>query len=401
MTVPVSAGALHPGGGASIPDPSSILLVDPSLFTAPYDAALSAGLEACGLRPSWATRRLRPGEAAELGPDVTRLHFYPLSDGPRRSAGPRRGLKGVEHIDGMRRLLGLVGRGGVDLVHFQWLVLPRIDAFVMRRIRRRCPVVLTVHDTLPYNGKAVDRLQRDGFDAALKVADRLIVHTGTARQMLAARGIAAERIAVVPHGLLAPPARAEAARPRSDGRWRIVQFGKLQDYKGVDVLVEALGLLSREQRAGLSVVVAGEPLIDMAPLRARAEALGLTADTLEFRLFRHDDDAVAALLGEADAFVFPYRAIEASGVLFLVAAAGKWLIASDLGAFSTMIGHDGEAGALVGPGDPVALAAALDGSIGRVPSRRIADGVPGWPEIGMLTRAVYRDAARAWQAGDR
>ncbi|MGL1241035.1 hypothetical protein ACSTKS_23365, partial [Vibrio parahaemolyticus] len=43
-----------------------VLMVDPSLFTAPYDAALSGGLAQAGVRADWATRALRPGEEAEL-----------------------------------------------------------------------------------------------------------------------------------------------------------------------------------------------------------------------------------------------------------------------------------------------------------------------------------------------
>jgi uncharacterized MnhB-related membrane protein len=35
----------------------SALLVDPSLFTAPYDAALTEGLVGAGVEPTWSTRR--------------------------------------------------------------------------------------------------------------------------------------------------------------------------------------------------------------------------------------------------------------------------------------------------------------------------------------------------------
>ena len=39
--------------------PIEALLVDPSLFTAPYDAALTSGLVAAGVDPMWATRPQR------------------------------------------------------------------------------------------------------------------------------------------------------------------------------------------------------------------------------------------------------------------------------------------------------------------------------------------------------
>lgn len=373
----------------------NVLLVDPSLFTAPYDAALSRGLERVGIRPVWATRGLRAGEENLLGARARPI-FYGLSDGARRrSGGAWRAIKGFEHATGMRALTRLAEAERFYAVHLQWSLVPAIDRIAIRGLRKVAPVVLTVHDTTPFNGKAVSRVQRDGFDAVLHAVDRLIVHTDAGRSALVARGVPSSRIAVVPHGLL--PHSPGAATRVASTRWRIVLFGKLQDYKGADVLVEALGRLDAATRARLQVIVAGEPMIDLAPLKARAAALGIDGDTLEFRPRRLADAEVDTLIAEADAFVFPYRAIEASGVLFLVASAGKWLIASDLGAFSETIGHDGAAGALVPPGDVDALAGALAASVGRRPARDLSAEVPGWEQIAAMTVDVYRTAAAAWR----
>lgn len=382
-------------------DLTDVLLVDPSLFTGPYDAALSAGLEAAGAVPRWATRALRVGEEDDLG-ELRRLPiFYPFTDGPRRRVGGYwRSLKGIEHMVGMRSLIRRAR--SYDCVHFQWAVLPTIDERAINQIRRGRPVVLTVHDVTPFNGKAVARAQVNGFHHLLHSVDRLIVHTTGGRDTLIERGLSPEAIAVVPHGLLGSPAGsakpASSAQKAADRRWRVVQFGKIQDYKGVDVLVEALGLMTPAERARLRVTVAGDPMIDLAPVRVRAEQLGIDAMTLEVRPHRHSDTEMEAVLADADAFVFPYRAIEASGVLFLVARRMKWIVASDLGAFRSMIGHDDGAGTLVEPGNAIALAASLVGSIGRVPTRAAGADVPDWPEIGAMTRAVYADAAAAWRA---
>jgi glycosyltransferase involved in cell wall biosynthesis len=277
----------------------------------------------------------------------------------------------------------------VDLVHFQWTLLPKLDVRAIRAIRRHCPVVLTVHDTTPYNGKAVSALQTAGLQAVFAAVDRLIVHTPGAQEALVTAGVPRNRVEVVPHGLLPLPPVCQ--NTRDDGRWQIVQFGKIQHYKGVDVLIEALGHLDKQSRSQLRVIVAGEPHIDMARLFARARALDL-GDVLIFRPTRHSEAEMANLLGNADAFVFPYRAIEASGVLSLVAGAGKWLIASDLGTFADMIGRDNAAGSLVVPESPAALAEAMIASIGRKPARSIASGVPDWSEIGCMTIDVYNAA---------
>ena len=383
-------------GGAVGPAMRSVLLVDPSLFTSPYDAALSSGLLSNGILPSWATRALRPKEEDLLDATDTLPFFYPFTDGPRRRTGSVwRVLKGVEHVAGLRRLEHEAKR--FDLVHFQWAALPMLDRRAVRRIRQTRPVVLTVHDIEPFNGRPVSAAQRGGYDALLKAFDRLIVHTEQGRNALLERGLRADRVDVVPHGIL--PLRAIRAEPREDdGRWRILLFGRLQPYKGVDLLVEALGLIDPQIRNQLEVIVAGEAQMAIEPILVRAQELDL-GDCFTMRTGRLSEDAMAALLRSADAFVFPYRTIDASGVLHLVAELGCWLIASDIGAFRAMIGDADGCGDLVPPVDVPALADALVRSIGRRPQTPPAIGLPDWNRIGAMTRAVYEAALAERSSG--
>lgn len=376
----------------------NVLMIDPSLFTAPYDAALTTGLAANGVTVTWARRALRHGEDEDLPLRPGDLPFYPWTDGPRRRTGGvaarlAKGVKGLEHLIGLRR----VERRAHDhaLVHFQWTPLPRFDAPAMRRIAAGRPVVLTVHDTEPFNGAGVSAMQRAGFAAIFDAADHLIVHTRRAHDALVGRGIDPARISVIPHGPLALACTPRPVADKAPDRWRIVLFGRLQTYKGVDLLIEAAGRLSPEQRRRIEIVVAGEPFMPLEPLLARAAELGLDAPTLQIRPGRLDDQAMADLLASADTFVFPYRAIEASGVLFLIAALRKWIIASDLGAFSDVLGTAtgsgaGGQGQLVPPGDIEALAAALAASIGRVPDPLGTAWAPDWATIGATTRALYQ-----------
>jgi len=202
----------------------------------------------------------------------------------------------------------------------------------------------------------------------------------------------AKRISLIPHGPLALRCTPRPVVDKLDGRWRIVLFGRLQTYKGVDLLIEAAGRLTEAQRERIEIVVAGEPFMALDPLEARARELGLAAPTFQIRPGRLDDQAMADLLGSADTFVFPYRAIEASGVLFLVAGLRKWIVASDLGAFSDTLGAVGSSqGTLIAPSDVGGLAAALADSIGRVPDERDTAWAPDWSTIGAATRRVYED----------
>jgi len=320
--------------------------------------------------------------------------FYRLTDGPRRRTGRlAKAVKGAEHAAGMAAALRDAGSWRPDVVHLQWLVVPVLDTWAVRRLRRIAPVVMTVHDVTPFNGKDVSAFQRRGFVKALACADRLIVHTEGARIQLIASGLDATRIEVIPHGLLETIAQGEVKR---GDRWRIVQFGRIQHYKGVDLLVEALGRIDPADRARIEVVVAGEPQIDTAPLLQRASDLDL-GDAIDFRFGFLSEREMGDLLASADAFVFPYRTIEASGVLHLVAGHNRLIVASETGAFPDLVGRDGAAGTLVDPTDADGLGKALIDTIGRRPTRAIGDAVPGWDEIGRRTRRVYEEARALWR----
>lgn len=367
----------------------SVMLVDPSLYTPPYDAALTRALLAIGVQPTWATRPLRPGERQEIPVQCTDAFFYKRVDGA--GGRLRLPLKACAHLAGSAKLVWQVFRRRPDAVHFQWIVMPLIDVVAMSVMRRWCPVVLTLHDTTAHNGDRLSWAQHLGYDLPIRLAHRVIVHTRSGREALARRGVQPGRIAVIPHGPLSlPEDPAPAARER-DPRWTAVLFGEIKPYKGLDVLIEAVAALAPELRRRLRVVVAGRPRMDMGPLKARIAALGLSGQ-FELRLRRLSETEMSGLFAEADAFVFPYRQIDASGVYYLVSSLGKWLIASRVGVFAEE-GLDRQGlGALVPPEDVPALARALRHAIERRPAGRRTQRATSWVQIAYATRRVYEGA---------
>lgn len=364
-------------------------LVDPSLFTPPYDGALATALLDAGVAVELVGRPLRPADDPIAVP--YRPFFYRLFDGAPRPLGHFGALlKAAEHVgDGLAFALSTSG-----LRHFQWLPFPLADATLLRLARRRGPVVVTVHDTAPFNGTPTHRLQGVGFAAALRVADRLIVHTASGRDRLVALGLDPARIAVIPHGPLGA-SRPAPRQPRA-GRFTLVAFGKIRPYKGLDLLLDALGAVDPEVRQGLRVIIAGEPMIDIGPLAGRIRDGGL-AGTVDLLPRRLDEAEMDALFDTADGFVFPYREIEASGVFYLTQGLGRWVIATRLGAFAEAL-QDGVSGRLVAPGDVQALAAALaEAATGR-PRPSAPPLVSDWATIARDTVRVYEAAWGGWHA---
>ncbi|HYF08077.1 MAG TPA: glycosyltransferase, partial [Acetobacteraceae bacterium] len=388
-------------------DVLDVVLVDPSLFTVPYDRMLAGGLAANGHRVTLVGRPPRPDDGA-LGEIAVAPIFYRLSEQQVAARLPRvlrLALKGLDHAVSLRRLRRHLAGARPDVIHLQWLPLPALDRIALGKLRRLAPLVLTLHDSEPFNGNASARLQATGIARCYAQCDRIIVHTEQGIERLRTLGLPEERVVKLPHGPLETlPAVADAPPDPMQGPLRIVLFGKIKPYKGADILIEAFGQLPESLRAQAQVQIIGKPYMDLAPLAARAAVLGISDRVVIEPRFVPDEE-VARIFGPGAIAAFPYREIEASGVMTLALAHGRPIVASRLGAFAETL-TDGTEGALVPPGDIGALSLALARLIGDRPfaraaavaSRRLAAALPGWEEIGRRTADIYRAARRDWAA---
>ncbi len=377
-----------------------IAMIDPSLFTLPYDRGLIGGLEQNGHEVTLFGRK-PSSDDNEAGSVDLAPTFYRLSGSRVVSLLPRTvrlAIKGLEHPVSMLGLLHRLARMRPDIIHFQWLVLPLIDRRLLKAFRRIAPLISTVHDTNPFNGNPSSRLQASGFLTALGLFDRLIVHTEQGRSRLSAQGIVPRRLSILPLGH-ARTAPAHGAEDAMDGRITFLLFGKIKPYKGADLLIEAFAKLPRHLQQQACVRIIGKPYMELAPLRDRIRELGLEQLIRIEAGFMADDD-LPALFAPGTVAVFPYREIDGSGVLPEALAHARPIVASSLGMFRETI-VDKVHGHLVPPEDIRALAASLahlieDRSFAAACSRNAAalsDRAPSWNAIAQQTMQVYLGAA--------
>ena len=96
------------------------MLVDPSLFTAPYDAALTQGLVANGIAPMWMTRPTRRADRQELPLERTDPFFYRRTDEATWLPNKLKPIaKGIAHLAGLVTLLAKIRRHKPDVVHMR------------------------------------------------------------------------------------------------------------------------------------------------------------------------------------------------------------------------------------------------------------------------------------------
>lgn len=383
-----------------------VAMLDPSLFTLPYDRELCAALTRAGHAIRLYGRPLRPGETTTPIPDTWVPHFYHWSEGLRgRGRGGRAItlLKGLEHVAGMDTLTRALRHRPPDVIHIQWLPLPVIDRAFLRRLRETAPLVYTVHDTHPFLGSPTSSLQTVGWGAVLGSFDTLIVHSDFSRHQLLRWGVVENRVARIPMGLLPfVDARPPSRRSSADGRQVVLFFGTLKPYKGIDVLLRSFAMLPGALRARTELRIAGAAFMPIHPLLRIADKLGI-APQIRWDLRHISDGDAAALLDVADVVVLPYREIDASAALMSIIPAGKPLVVTSVGGLAELI-VDGVQGYVVPHDDPPSLATALERILSDPSSarrmgeevRRLAEALPTWDTIAGLTAAAYAQARDCW-----
>jgi len=306
----------------------------------------------------------------------------------------------------MERLLHRLRRWKPDVIHFQWIPLPAVDMFFLRRLRKIAPLMLTVHDTEPFHGAPSSRFQLVGLSFAFRHFDHYIVHTQYSKEVLARRlAVPESRATVIPHGAftyyreLVCDEEDSGQAPRL-AKKKVLFFGVLKPYKGVDVLLEAFACLP-EPVAGETVLqIVGYPKIPIDPLQSLAQHLGIEKRVFWDLRFVEEREA-AAYFAQSDVVVLPYRRIDQSGVLMTALAFGKPIIASKIGGFAEVL-KNGVHGYLVEPGDVDGLAKALQGILSRPELAQqmgkaveeLAGGELSWDSIAKRTMRVYQSLSK-------
>jgi glycosyltransferase involved in cell wall biosynthesis len=365
-------------------------LVDPSAFTPPYDRALAAALVRAGVEVELLTSRFLYGPVPEPEGYRVRECFYRRSSARGLDAFGRRAFKAAEHLGDMRRLPGELD---ADVIHYQWLSLPPLDA---RLLPPRRPRAMTAHYILP---PQPSRRQMSTARTVFGRMDAVVAHSehGAAR-LRDEVGVDSARVRVIPHGAFDYLTRLPEERPLpeelagADGPV-ILFFGLLRPYKGLDTLLEAF-----RQVNGAELWVVGNPRMDQALLhRLAGEAPGRVRFVTRFVA----DAEIPAIFQRADLVVLPYHDAEHSGVLYTGLAFGKPLVLSAVGGFPEVAAAG--AARLVAPGDPAGLARVLNELVAdpqererlATAAREAAAGPYSWDAVAAQTRALYEELLEA------
>lgn len=215
------------------------------------------------------------------------------------------------------------------------------------------------------------RLTRALENRVVAGADRVVTICRGLHDDLAARGVPAGKLSIMPNGvdlaLFGAPAPRDGALAAELGLGDgpVIGFiGSFYDYEGLDDLIAAMpALVSRQPDARL-LLVGGGPMADS--LKAQAEASPVAA-AIRF-VGRVPHDQVERYYALTDIMAYPRKASRLTDLVtplkpLEAMAQGKLVAASDVGGHRELMVH-GHTGTLFPADDPAQCAAALAGLLG-------------------------------------
>ncbi|MBN2580745.1 MAG: glycosyltransferase [Pirellulales bacterium] len=308
---------------------------------------LAEELPRCGFHAGFAC--LKPGEF----PVRRHASQAPLYAVPMRHRGDFRAA---------RRVAEIVRREGYRLIHAHTVRGAMIGRLAARRAE--VPWIYHVHSPAARNSASSWRNRVNNLveRISLRGASRLIAVSGSLREQMICEGFDPQRITVVHNGV--PPLYEIPPRSKPRGVWTLGAVALFRPRKGIEVLLEALGLL-RYRGYGFHLRAVGQfetPAYERK-IRTQAEHLGL-ADCITWTGFTGD---VLSELLEMDLFVLPSLYGEGLPMVVLEAmAAGVPVVAADVEGVPEAI-RNRQDGLLVRPGDAYdlaqAVAAVIDGQV--------------------------------------
>src|ERR687883_1136863 len=358
-----------------------------------YSSVMARAYAALGHRVTVITAR--PGADQPAVADEDGVRVYRVGRWVEPSAACRvplvgKHLRSLRHLAYSRTVCTLLQRlavqGGIDVVEYADI---NAEGFCAALRGNRVPAVVRCHTphvllrrTAPPHDYPFDSSLIERAEAALVRRANAVTAPSAdlAREVEREMRLRPGRVRVIPNAIDVQefsPSRDDGACPPVT----ILHVGRYTRHKGIFVLAEALAHLAAQDlgrmpsgRVPWRVVFAGSdrPIASGGSSRAHLAsffaAQGLS-DRIALRGFVAQNDLVA-LYHAADLCVVPSILYESFSYTCLQAmACGRPVVATTMGGIPEVV-VDGETGLLVPPGDPAALAAALQRLIGDARLRR-------------------------------
>jgi len=236
-----------------------------------------------------------------------------------------------------------------NVIHVQWTQFPLIDSLLYKVLKNYFPLVFTAHNTTIAHGESglVAQIQSTGINRFINLFSKVIVHTNKSKETFINHfNFNPSNVEVIAHGCIPVEKSSEKIKANflkknkiNAAKETIVFFGNINQYKGLDTLLNAFARLSSHQKNKVRLLVLGKPREPMDHYFNISKIHNLEPFiTWDLRFI--PENMLDVIYSSATIFVLPYRHIDQSGVLMSILKYGKPIIASDADGFSEILTHN-------------------------------------------------------------
>lgn len=249
------------------------------------------------------------------------------------------------------KLFGIIKREKPDVIH---LVLEDLISGVLFCLLKLngYKLVLTDHDPVLHSGEQILVRVHLSLSKFLlrRTVDKIIVHGNNLKEVLVQKGVSEQKIEIVPHGEFSYYTKWLNEK-QQESRNTILFFGRIQDYKGLDSLIEAAPLI-RSYIPNLKVIIAGEGNFE--------KYKSMISDEKCFEIHNRYilDEEIADFFQRANVIVLPYKDGTQSGIIPIAYSFKKPVVVTNVGSIGEVV-ENGVTGLIVPPQDIEQIAKAV------------------------------------------
>jgi D-inositol-3-phosphate glycosyltransferase len=253
----------------------------------------------------------------------------------------------TNYVHSYKAILKLIKSEHIDILHLEWPTFSPVDYFYIKKAKKLCKVVMTIHDIIAFDAHFYDK---SFMKKVYSLPDALILQTedNVERFKKLFPMVSPDKIHMAYHGHyldFADVHGKEESRQKLNlpqDKFIYMFFGQIKKVKGVDLLIKAFAEVQKKN-PNVFLLIAGKVWHnDYGPYEELIASLGIGGSCRSDIKFIPDED-VGFYFSACDIVCLPYTELFQSGVVQLSYAYKKPAIVSNLSPFLTVV-KDGETG---------------------------------------------------------
>lgn len=269
--------------------------------------------------------------------------------------------KSLNYLKALRELKKYIKNNNFDIVHLQWFSIPWIEWIYVGQLKKKCKVIITVHDVIPFDNRP---LEMKALDKIYSKADQLLVHTETSKKLFKDNYHAKPPITVITQGFCLKSDYCKLDSKKAKMHFGIpldsivfLYYGTIRPSKGIDYLIRAIHK-AHKLNHNVYLLAAGalHKVNENELLKLVNDELSSEFSTVKIGFVPQEEEKW--YFSAADVLCLPYLEVTQSGVAQLGLMYDLPIIATDVGEMRSVC-RNNQNGILVTAGDEKQLKDAI------------------------------------------